>query len=499
MCGLVGVVSNSGSLAMLDKRKWLEKAIHVNTLRGADSTGIACISPFGKEIEVWKKAIAGPDFLQLKRTIDLLDDVDMYRIVMAHNRAATMGGVIHHNAHPFQRGPITLCHNGTLFTFNGLDNQIEIDSDAIAEALSRLEAKEVLEKLDGAFALTWHDARDNSFHIARNSDRPLFVGFTQTFKTMIYASEDWMIDGCKGGLTVKEALRVPVGKHMIFRGELDLLNEYEEEDFVPLDLGEPTGFWHGGRYYYDYYDRGAGGARRGKKPPQNTQLTTNTQSTPTTGTGSSGSGNVLSLAANAGVGSDAMLSAEERREKQLKERVEGFGYYYKEPVLFKIKNFQPFLGKPEIGMSSGWTYETKKVVDSVIAYNVPRAIVEPYLKDGKISELTYIGNIVSARMNGSIVELTVDNVQFYVNEPDDDDDDDWEHEEAFETDLVDTVEGPHGKYVEEAEFNDLTKYGCAHCGANLSWENWDEVVWMDDGQPLCMVCNDLFDVKTQEA
>lgn len=115
MCGLVGVLSTEINSFQHSYGKFFKQALFADTLRGFDSTGIFVMdTKTMQQPEVFKKAIAAPDFLQLARTNDLLRDTRDWNIMIGHNRHATKGSVDHHTAHPFQIGDITLVHNGTI-------------------------------------------------------------------------------------------------------------------------------------------------------------------------------------------------------------------------------------------------------------------------------------------------------------------------------------------------------------------------------------------------
>jgi hypothetical protein len=72
-------------------------------------------------------------------------------------------------------GNITLVHNGTLRQYPFFkDHQKDSDSKIITRLLNdNPNFVEVEQEFTGAWALVWHDARDNSFNIARNGERPL--------------------------------------------------------------------------------------------------------------------------------------------------------------------------------------------------------------------------------------------------------------------------------------------------------------------------------------
>lgn len=200
MCGLVGYVITKEGTFKYDREKYVRffrKGLYLDTLRGYDSTGVAKVPAKAGVAEVYKKAVPGYDFLDLRSANRFLTDASDCVAVMGHNRAATKGGVNSNNAHPFEHGSVTMMHNGTLTSMYGLQGKFDVDSEAICYTLSVVEGdkatKKLLEDLTGAFALVWHDSRDNSLNFARNEERPFC--YQATAEGLLYASEPWIIDG----------------------------------------------------------------------------------------------------------------------------------------------------------------------------------------------------------------------------------------------------------------------------------------------------------------
>lgn len=187
MCGLVGVFGDLG----ISEKKIFSTMLQLDVIRGKDSTGIFSVDDKG-ECEVHKLAITPTDFLETSAAQRLITHADS--ALFGHNRAATRGKVNRSNAHPFQHGAITMMHNGTLRSVYNLDShaKFDTDSEAIAYNLSIIEPDEaptLIEKLNGAFALIWHDARDNSINIVRNSERPLHYMETVRGDAVYFSSE----------------------------------------------------------------------------------------------------------------------------------------------------------------------------------------------------------------------------------------------------------------------------------------------------------------------
>lgn len=205
MCGIVGYITTESKLGELDRSRFLRQALIVDTLRGDDSTGVFSV-PFEPSKDdgtaFWIKQVGpGSALVDCKEYWENFADVSPWRCAVGHNRAATIGGVSNDTAHPFQVGPITLVHNGTLTSTFPLplsltklrDKDVEVDSHAIAYNLAHHSVDEVIPKLNGAFALVWHDARDDSINIVRNNKRPLHFGLGEANRTLYFMSEGEML------------------------------------------------------------------------------------------------------------------------------------------------------------------------------------------------------------------------------------------------------------------------------------------------------------------
>lgn len=185
MCGLVGIISSLPLTAAHVTQ--FKKLLILDQIRGKDSVGIISEKPTGIEYE--KSVIDPVSFLEHRRVGPLLTGA---RALVGHNRAATKGGVSTNNAHPFHHGGVTLVHNGTLTTNAVTTPYFTVDSESICYALSQVEpenAKDVLEKLEGAYALIWYDERDSSWNIAKNDERPLHWMRSESGNTYWVSSE----------------------------------------------------------------------------------------------------------------------------------------------------------------------------------------------------------------------------------------------------------------------------------------------------------------------
>lgn len=174
MCGLFSIISKRKSGFSEKEIKIFTEGLFCDTLRGKDSTGIYSISNEGNAY-LLKDNTPGDEFISHKEYKDFI--FDSYRnskILVGHNRAATLGQKTDKNAHPFISGNTICVHNGTIYNHVSLANT-ETDSEAITIALNNKKHTEVLSNISGAFALIWYNAKEKKLYISRNEERPLWI------------------------------------------------------------------------------------------------------------------------------------------------------------------------------------------------------------------------------------------------------------------------------------------------------------------------------------
>jgi len=120
---------------------------------------------------------------------------------IGHNRHGTIGRNIKTNAHPFEildedGGCLVVgAHNGTLKNKHVLEDHalFGTDSEALFYNIAIHGLEETLPKIEGAWALTYYDHVKETLCVIRNKERTLFFAFEEGKKTIIWASEIWMI------------------------------------------------------------------------------------------------------------------------------------------------------------------------------------------------------------------------------------------------------------------------------------------------------------------
>ncbi|MNF29809.1 Glutamine--fructose-6-phosphate aminotransferase [isomerizing] [compost metagenome] len=227
MCGLVGVAGHING----KEEGVFKRLLEIDTIRGPHSTGILGVDARGFTTVV--KKVGTPWDLYEYKSFD-----EIFRkkltVLMGHNRFATKGKISSLNAHPFEHDHIIGAHNGTLRNQGLLpDHQkFDVDSDNIFHSISKLGVAQTVEKLCGAFALTWWDEEQETMNFIRNTERPLHICLSEDGKTIFWASESWMLE-----VTLKLA---GIKHHPIFEPASGTLFSYKIQiDYNVKELDPP--------------------------------------------------------------------------------------------------------------------------------------------------------------------------------------------------------------------------------------------------------------------
>lgn len=194
MCGLVGVAGN----LLMSHHKMFRDMLLFDTIRGWDSTGITVV-PMQSNIPKTIKEIGPPSNLWDWGDNDELNNKGVVKavkkVLMGHNRAATVGKINKENAHPFTFGNITGAHNGSLNSWKDLEgyDHLNVDSQALFNTIDKKGIDHTWKSFYGAAAITWWDEKKGQLSMVRNDQRPLYIAFSKDEKVVFWASEAWMI------------------------------------------------------------------------------------------------------------------------------------------------------------------------------------------------------------------------------------------------------------------------------------------------------------------
>jgi hypothetical protein len=445
MCGLVGAI---GAI-----NKPIEAAfknmLFFDVVRGVHSTGIVNMTP--QKVPYSAKLAGDPHSLL---SSDLGKDVMKYQSVglMGHNRHATIGEVNTKNAHPFMHGNVIGMHNGTLRGWKqDLDDAklFEVDSSCLIYNINKNGAEDTLGKVDGAFALTWYNKGDHTFSMIRNDERPLSYCLTADKRSLLYASEDWMILVAASRNNIR---LLKDGIHDLKVGQLYTW-ELPKKEHKPLpkvhtrmlNLYTPPRYnqWYGG------YGRHSG----------------NRHSFP-------------------GMDRKEVDKIYDEREDLAADMdsLRGKKIHF---ILDRVIDPQYKGGCYSMeGAMTEHPYHTVRVycssskdaVDMIDQTEIElvgtaKSMLMPYVRCHKNT-------------------LTLDEGHIFVDPDSVEIADTYEPKTGEVIQLNDhRVRGPDGEPLTEAEFDKLTEHGCASCQCNLWYGNGD-VVWTHDKQPLCESCDE---------
>ena len=199
MCGIVGCLGNINQ----PEKKAFRDMLLFDVVRGQDSTGILGV-PFPAQDEPFiRKEVGHPmNLWDMNPTDETFDHrgavMPFVKVLLGHNRAATMGEITQENAHPFQFGDISGVHNGSLWeTYSLLGDHI-VDSKCIYDTIEQEGIDYTWERLNGAAALVWWDDGAERLYMVRNGERPLYMFSNNKHDALFWASESWMILAAMG-------------------------------------------------------------------------------------------------------------------------------------------------------------------------------------------------------------------------------------------------------------------------------------------------------------
>jgi predicted glutamine amidotransferase len=194
MCGLVGLAGDIHG----DWKKVFLELLLFDVVRGPHSTGAGFVNKKDESFNLVKR-VGHPFNLFHEDSFEkLIDKPHEHKVIMGHNRSATIGDKSESNAHPFMFPHVLGVHNGTLdkFCIKDLTNNAlyGTDSQAIFATIEEKGIDETIKLLSGAWALIWFDRRDHTLNMLNNGKRPLHYCYNKDRTVLAWASEATMLE-----------------------------------------------------------------------------------------------------------------------------------------------------------------------------------------------------------------------------------------------------------------------------------------------------------------
>lgn len=203
MCGICGIITTS-FLAKADMTLF-EELLYMSAFRGLDATGVFTVQKKNqtdwKKVSVYYKKDLVPSsfFIDEHSQKDGILEKETWksRVFVGHCRAATKGALTLGNAHPFDFQNLIGVHNGTINIDFNHSEEYETDSEAIFRNINDYGIDEALQNIQsytGAYTLVWYDKVKRTLNFIRNDQRPLFLTYFDSKKSLMFASEETFLE-----------------------------------------------------------------------------------------------------------------------------------------------------------------------------------------------------------------------------------------------------------------------------------------------------------------
>lgn len=392
-----------------------------------------------------------------------------FKFIAGHNRWSTKGASNTANAHPFQHGDITLVHNGTVNAHNFLiegKQSFTVDSEAVCFAINEQGIEKVIPKIDGAFALIWHDDKDDSINFIRNDERPFVIAKVKGKDAIVGASEVKMLEWIAGRnhIPIEKPYELEEGVLLSFKSTF-VKSAVKKK--LPLKPAVPT---YGGRYYGSSYSSSS--RQPTYKPYQADREKFKTE------TGLS-KGDIIDVKVNKMIKSSTSNSTYVTLYGSYRDPL-GVHYPVREYavpiadlggikvndyVAAEVNDFFTNSGKDNHFSSSKFYISVKGASDVDLFVKKHLNFDDPVVVDGNKKATP---SVKTPKPSNAVKVIP--------------------HQPRSPDDNVPRYHGPRSKHITAKKWDALTKNGCAYCSGDVLPRDDIYTLWTHDDQPICREC-----------
>jgi len=436
--------------------------LYADALRGHDSTGVFTVDRQLSTVDVYKRAMTAYDYLGMsyyktRFSSKFLDSP----FIVGHNRKATKGGIHNSTAHPFISDNIVMVHNGTLINHKSLPSgeDFVVDSEALANAMSKIGAKEAFEKAVGAFAVVWYDTDEQKVSMVRNTERPLHYANCKEHDSVLIASEPVML------------------MWIAFRNKIQI------DKIIPLKEGEITTFDKD-----DLYNPTKTTIKLATRPV----IYNNYYKGKTTNNANAQLYGKATIKHNPVVAFDKNARRKSKHDRKVDQRLTSYGLSLGGTVLFESISIGKYKGSSEgkvVKLLGIYGDDKKSVLILDYSFNV----------DNYRENAAYSASIVGmdiGKTGKDDVVIVNGSKTIKPQESKKEDDKRTVYTTTTSSNISpppEKLRGPKGDLISRAEWDKLTEDGCANCSGVISKIYHERVVFLslgNGGGVLCHECGE---------